>query len=64
MNQKERALRDTLSSLGSVVVAYSGGVDSAYLAYVAHRTLGPVLQRFADRVEAFEILVIHQLGEA
>jgi pyridinium-3,5-biscarboxylic acid mononucleotide sulfurtransferase len=40
MNQKERALRDTLASLGSVVVAYSGGVDSAYLAYVANDTLG------------------------
>jgi uncharacterized protein len=37
---KAEALRDRLSSLGSVVVAYSGGVDSAYLAYVAHRTLG------------------------
>lgn len=40
MSSKERALRDTVSSLGSVVVAYSGGVDSAYLAYVAHDTLG------------------------
>lgn len=40
MIDKERALRDTLSSLGSVIVAYSGGVDSAYLAYVAHDTLG------------------------
>lgn len=38
---KERALRDTLHSLGSVIVAYSGGVDSAYLAWVAHDTLGP-----------------------
>src|SRR5262245_46232078 len=37
---KADALRDRLASLGSVVVAYSGGVDSAYLAYVAHRTLG------------------------
>ena len=37
---KERALRDTLASLDSVIVAYSGGVDSAYLAYIAHRTLG------------------------
>jgi uncharacterized protein len=40
MTDKERALRDTLSSLSSVVVAYSGGVDSAYLAYIAHDTLG------------------------
>jgi len=40
MIEKERALRETLSSLGSVIVAYSGGVDSAYLAYVAHDTLG------------------------
>jgi len=37
---KEQALAGVLSSLGSVVVAYSGGVDSAYLAYAAHRTLG------------------------
>jgi uncharacterized protein len=37
---KEDALRDTLASLGSVVVAYSGGVDSAYLALIAARTLG------------------------
>ena len=37
---KEHALRDCLESLGSVVVAYSGGVDSAYLALVAARTLG------------------------
>jgi uncharacterized protein len=40
MIDKERSLCDTLSSLGSVVVAYSGGADSAYLAFIAHRTLG------------------------
>jgi uncharacterized protein len=39
-DDKERALRAALSSLKSVVVAYSGGVDSAYLAYVASLTLG------------------------
>ena len=37
---KEQALRDALASLDSVIVAYSGGVDSAYLAYIASRTLG------------------------
>jgi uncharacterized protein len=41
MNEKERALRATLASMGSVVTAYSGGADSAYLAWVAHDTLGP-----------------------
>ena len=40
MLAKEAALEGVLTSLDSVVVAYSGGVDSAYLAYVASRTLG------------------------
>jgi uncharacterized protein len=40
MIDKELALRETLSSLGAVIVAYSGGVDSAYLAWVANDTLG------------------------
>ena len=33
-------MRDTLSPLGTVIVAYSGGVDSAYLACIANDTLG------------------------
>jgi uncharacterized protein len=33
-------LRETIASLGSVVVAYSGGVDSSLVLRVAHETLG------------------------
>ena len=38
--QKLRALEDRLRALGGVMVAYSGGVDSAFLAATAHRVLG------------------------
>ena len=37
---KSAKLHATLHELGSVLVAYSGGTDSAYLAYVAHQALG------------------------
>lgn len=37
---KLSALEDRLRSLGSLMIAYSGGVDSAFLAAVAHRVLG------------------------
>jgi len=38
--EKLRALEERLRQLGSVMVAYSGGVDSAFLASTAHRVLG------------------------
>jgi uncharacterized protein len=37
---KEAKLKELLASYGSLVVAYSGGVDSTYLAAVAHEALG------------------------
>ena len=37
---KMRALEERLRGLGSVMVAYSGGVDSAFLAATAHGVLG------------------------
>jgi pyridinium-3,5-biscarboxylic acid mononucleotide sulfurtransferase len=36
---KQQRLADALRALGRTLVAYSGGVDSAYLAWVAHRVL-------------------------
>jgi uncharacterized protein len=40
LSQKQSQLEDYIRELGSVLVAYSGGIDSAYLAYTAHRVLG------------------------
>ena len=37
---KQRRLTEELGNVRSLVVAYSGGVDSAYLAYAAHQVLG------------------------
>lgn len=37
---KARRLQEELQKTSSLIVAYSGGVDSAYLAYAAHQAIG------------------------
>jgi len=41
LEEKERKLLAGLAAMGRVIVAFSGGTDSAYLAWAAHRALGP-----------------------
>jgi uncharacterized protein len=40
LENKEQFLHEELKKVTSLIVAYSGGVDSAYLAYAAHQVLG------------------------
>ncbi len=41
LKQKKEALEAILAGQGKLLVAYSGGVDSAFLLWSAHRVLGP-----------------------
>jgi uncharacterized protein len=41
LEAKERCLRNLLTGYQSLIVAFSGGADSAYLAWVATEVLGP-----------------------
>ena len=40
LEEKKQVLEDRLREVGGMMVAYSGGIDSAYLAYEASRVLG------------------------
>lgn len=44
LDEKHATLEERLRSLGRILVAYSGGIDSAYLAYAAHQVLGNNMQ--------------------
>ena len=61
LKEKARLLEDRARSLGSVLVAYSGGIDSAYLAWVFHRALG---ERMRAVIADSPSLARHHLREA
>ena len=65
LEEKQRKLEGSLRAVDSLLVAYSGGVDSSYLAFAAHRVLGAKMLAVtalspsyseSDRLQAAEIV--------
>ena len=66
---KEQQLRELVSSFDSLIIAFSGGVDSAYLAWVATQVLGPAAlcvtadsPSYPDRHRRLALRVAEQFG--
>ncbi len=65
LEEKQGKLEGSLRAVDSLLVAYSGGVDSSYLAFAAHRVLGAKMLAVtalspsyseSDRLQAAEIV--------
>jgi uncharacterized protein len=69
LERKQAQLDRVLRDLPSVIIAYSGGVDSAYLAYAAHRALGARAlcvtadsPSYPERHRALALRIAHEVG--